>query len=182
MERFVLHWGDMGGRWGVNRSVAQIHALLLASSRPLNAEEIAASLSIARSNVSNSLKELQNWGLIVRAPVKGDRRDHFEALDDIWASAARIVERRKALEIDPARDVLSSCLAEMGDDPAASGPATQRLEELKTLIDLVDDWYDQMKDVPPDTLIALLRMGSKVIEFLKPFLKRPSASGGDRSR
>src|SRR6516165_6236927 len=89
VERFVLQWGDMGGHWGVNRSVSQIHALLYLSERPLTAEDIADELGLARSNVSNSIKELLTWNLIRRIPVKGDRREHFEAEADVWEMFTR---------------------------------------------------------------------------------------------
>src|SRR6266542_6631730 len=111
VERFILHWGDMGGQWGVNRSVSQIHALLYLSERPLTAEEIAAALGLARSNVSNSIRELMAWNLIRRVPVKGDRRDHFEAEADVWEIAMRIAAVRKERELDPAVDALKACVA-----------------------------------------------------------------------
>ena len=110
VARFILHWGDLGGQWGVNRSVAQIHALLYLSSRPLTAEDIAGQLGMARSNVSNSLKELLTWGLVARVPVRGDRRDHFEAEGDIWDIVTRIAIGRKAREIDPVIATLKACL------------------------------------------------------------------------
>ena len=109
IERFVLHWGEMGGQWGVNRSVSQIHALLFLSERPLTAEEIADTLGLARSNVSNSIKELLGWNLIRRVPIRGDRRDHFEAETDIWEVFLRIAAGRKEREIDPAVAVLKTC-------------------------------------------------------------------------
>lgn len=105
IERFILHWGDMGATWGVNRSVAQIHALLLVSDRPMHAEEIAETLHLARSNVSTSLKDLTTWDLVRRTPIRGERRDHFEAVGEVWDMVARIVEMRKAREIDPAKAV-----------------------------------------------------------------------------
>jgi DNA-binding transcriptional regulator GbsR (MarR family) len=110
VERFILHWGEMGGQWGVNRSVSQIHALLYISEHPRTAEEIAFVLGIARSNVSNSLKELLAWDLIRRVPVRGDRREHFEAEADVWELVSRIAAGRKAREIDPALAVLRSCV------------------------------------------------------------------------
>ena len=105
-ERFVLHWGDMGGQWGVNRSISQIHALLYLSERPRTAEEIAAVLGLARSNVSTSIRQLAAWNLIRRVPVKGDRREHFEAETDVWEIAMRIAAIRKEREIDPAIEML----------------------------------------------------------------------------
>ena len=117
VERFVLHWGDLGGRWGVNRSVAQIHALLYVSERPRTAEEIADLLGLARSNVSNSIKELLAWNLIRRVPIKGDRRDHFEAEADVWEMFMRIAVGRKERELDPAIAALRACAAEAQGDP-----------------------------------------------------------------
>src|SRR5258707_14572972 len=116
MERYVLHWGEMGARWGVNRSVAQIHALLYLSPRPLNAEEISDTLSFARSNVSTSLKELQGWGLVQLAHELGDRRDHFTALKDNWALLLTIVEERKRREVDPTLAMLRQCVDEARED------------------------------------------------------------------
>src|SRR5579872_1448881 len=111
-EKFVLHWGEMGTRWGINRTVAQIHALLYLSSRPLNAEEIAETLSVARSNVSTSLKELQGWGIVKVVHVLGDRRDHFESMKDVWEMFRVIVEQRKRRELDPTLALLRECAAE----------------------------------------------------------------------
>lgn len=172
VERFILHWGDMGATWGVNRSVAQIHALLLVADGPMHAEEIADTLEMARSNVSNSLKELMTWDLVRRTPIRGDRRDHFEAVGDVWEMATRIVEMRKAREIDPAKAVLTACLDDARADPATRPAAVARLTEIKDLIELLDGWYGQMKDTPKETLIPLIRMGSKAIDFLKPFLRK----------
>src|ERR1043166_8102625 len=134
MERFVLHWGDLGGRWGVNRSVAQIDALLYVSDRPRTAEEIADLLGIARSNVSTSIKELLAWNLIRRVPIKGDRRDHFEAETDIWEVAARIAAGRKEREIDPAVDALRACVSDAADDPTISPVASKRLKDRKSVV------------------------------------------------
>jgi DNA-binding transcriptional regulator GbsR (MarR family) len=174
LERFVLHWGDMGQSWGVSRSVAQIHALLFVSGRPLNAEEISEALQLARSNVSTSLRDLQSWGLVKRAPMLGDRRDFFEAEGDVWEMAARIVAIRKAREIDPAAEVLKSCLAGAVDDSATAPEAVRRLSELKELIELLNGWYDQMNRVPKSQLLPLIRLGSKAVEMLSPFIKRKS--------
>src|SRR5438445_2537861 len=99
-QKFILHWGEMGTRWGINRTVAQVHALLYISPKPLNAEEIADTLTVARSNVSNSLKELQAWGIVRIVHVMGDRRDHFESLKDVWELFQIILNERKRREID----------------------------------------------------------------------------------
>lgn len=172
IERFILHWGDMGATWGVNRSVAQIHALLFVAGRPMSAEEIADALKIARSNVSTSIRDLTSWDLVRRAPVLGERRDFFEAEGDVWEMASKIVAIRKAREIDPAQAVLKSCLDDAAHDPAASPAAVQRLTEMKALIDLLNDWYEQMNSVPKQKLLPLIRLGSKAVEMLGPFLKK----------
>src|SRR5258706_12102516 len=109
-QRFILHWGEMGARWGINRTVAQIHALLYLSPRPMHAEEIVATLGVARSNVSNSLRELQGWGIVRLAHVLGDRRDHYESLKDVWQMFEIIVAERKRREVDPTAEMLRSCL------------------------------------------------------------------------
>jgi DNA-binding transcriptional regulator GbsR (MarR family) len=117
VSRFILHWGDMGGQWGVNRSVSQIHALLYLSERPLTADDIAETLGLARSNVSNSIRELLGWNLIRRVPIMGDRREHFEAETDIWEIASRIAAGRKEREIDPVLAALKACVAEARGGP-----------------------------------------------------------------
>jgi DNA-binding transcriptional regulator GbsR (MarR family) len=166
VERFVLHWGDMGGQWGVNRSVSQIHALLYVSERPLTADEIATTLGIARSNVSNSIKELLTWDLIRRVPIRGDRREHFEAETDVWEMVRRIGAGRKAREIDPALATLRACIADADADKTINPVAAQRLKAMLTFTETVDTWYAQMLTVPKAKLATLLRLGAKIIKFL----------------
>ena len=166
VERFILHWGDMGDQWGVNRSVSQIHGLLYVSEQALTAEEIADHLGMARSNVSNSLKELMNWDLIRRVPVKGDRRDHFEAETDIWEVAARIAAGRKQREIDPALQALRACVAEAESDARVGRVARARLKNMLQFTETVDGWFTQMMTVPRPKLIAVMRLGAKVIAYL----------------
>lgn len=166
IERFILQWGDMGGAWGVNRSVSQIHALLYLAERPLTADDIAATLAMARSNVSNSLKELLSWGLVRRAPVLGDRRDHFEAETDIWEMAALIAQGRKAREIDPAIAALKSSIAEADADPAVHPVARQRLKAMLEFTETVGRWHAQMLTVPRPKLAKLIRLGAKIVKYL----------------
>ena len=166
VERFVLHWGDLGSRWGVNRSVTQIHALLYVSDRPLTAEEIADRLGLARSNVSNSIKELTGWNLIRRIPIKGDRRDHFEAEADVWEMFTRISAGRKERELDPAIAALRACVAEAQDDPTVDPVATARLEALLGFVEMLDRWYAQMLTVPRQKLAALIRLGTRIVGLL----------------
>ena len=166
VERFVLKWGDMGGEWGVNRSVSQIHALLFLSSEPLTAEDIAGQLGMARSNVSNSLKELLTWGLVARLPVRGDRRDHYEAEGDIWEIMTRIAIGRKAREIDPVIATLRSCLADADRDSRIDPLAKKRLREMLETTSAVDRWFQQMLGLPRGKLKLLLRLGAKVAALL----------------
>jgi DNA-binding transcriptional regulator GbsR (MarR family) len=175
VERFILHWGDMGSQWGVNRSVAQIQALLYLSERPLTAEDIAETLGLARSNVSNSLKELLGWKLIRRLPMLGDRRDFYEAETDLWEMVARIAQGRKEREIDPAAAALRACLAEAEGDARVSDVARGRLAEMGQFLETVNRWYDQMISVPAPKIMALMRMGARVANFLPLGRKRSSS-------
>jgi DNA-binding transcriptional regulator GbsR (MarR family) len=166
MEKYVLHWGEMGTRWGVNRSIAQIHALLYLSPQPLTAEEIADTLAIARSNVSTSLKELQTWGLVRLTHVLGDRRDHFESIKDNWDMLTIIVEERKRREIDPTLALLRECVAEAEQDRATDPEVKARIERMLTFIDNLTTWYEQVKRLPKPTLVALMKMGSRVAKVV----------------
>lgn len=166
IERFVLHWGDMGSTWGVNRSVSQIHALLYVSDRPLTADEIAHQLDIARSNVSNSLKELIAWDIVRRVPVRGDRREHFEAETDVWTMVHRIAAGRKAREIDPAMAALRAALAEAEGDRTVNPVAIERLKDMLKFTETIDAWYAQMLSVPKAKLASILRLGAKIIKFI----------------
>src|ERR1043166_4125964 len=159
VQEFVLHWGDLGGQWGVNRSVAQIQALLYLSERPMTAEDIADALGLARSNVSNSLRELITWKLIRRVPVLGDRRDHYEAEADLWQILTRIAQGRKEREIDPAVAALRKVLETAGGDPQISGVAKARLREMESFLGTLDTWFSQMVTVPPATILALMKLG-----------------------
>lgn len=166
VQRFILQWGDMGGQWGVNRTVAQIHALLYISERPLHAEQIAQTLGVARSNVSNSIKELQAWNIIERVPIPGDRRDHFKAETDVWEVAFRIAAVRKKREIDPALKTLELCLKDAEGDSRVSQEQRQRLQEMHAFTSTMDRWYAQMLNVPSSTLLKLIKMGDRVVSLL----------------
>jgi DNA-binding transcriptional regulator GbsR (MarR family) len=166
VEQFVLHWGDMGSHWGVNRSVAQIHALLYLSARPLTADDLAETLGMARSNVSNSIKELQAWNLIRRVPVRNDRRDHFEAEIDLWEMFMRIAAGRKEREIDPAVAALRSCTADAARDPGVDEVARTRLRAMLDFVNMMDGFYAQMLTVERAKLATLVRLGAKVFSLL----------------
>jgi DNA-binding transcriptional regulator GbsR (MarR family) len=174
-QKFILHWGEMGARWGVNRTVAQIHALLFLSTRPLAAEDIAESLGVARSNVSNSLKELQSWRLISTTHLMGDRRDHFVALQDVWEIFRVIVEERKRREIDPTLTVLRECAIEGGRDALLDPGALDRINEVLQFLDMLGASYDDYKHLPPATMQRFLKMGGKVARFLGGDDKEPAA-------
>ena len=164
-ERFVLHWGEMGSRWGVNRTVAQIHALIYITGRPLHAEEIADALRIARSNVSNSLRDLQNWNLVRIVHLLGDRRDHFEAARDPWDLLRTIVRERKTREFDPTLEVLRECVADARFD--AQDPATRaRLQQTLALMEALSGWSEDMLRLDAATLTRIMKLGDKVRALL----------------
>ena len=166
MQRYILHWGEMGARWGTNRSVAQIHGLLFLAERPMNAEEIVETLGIARSNVSNSLKELLGWGLVKLVHLPGDRRDHFEAKADPWDMLMIIVEGRKRREIDPTLEMLRVCVDEAKADPETPASVTAKLKDMQGFISQLDHWYGQMRQVPRPILIRLMGLGGKIVGLL----------------
>src|SRR5438045_8552282 len=128
-QKFILHWGEMGTRWGINRTVAQVHALLFLSEKPLPADEIAKTLGVARSNISTSLHELQNWGIVRVVHVIGDRRDHFESMKDVFAMFRIIARERKRREIEPTLRDLSDCIAESSKPRGATHYQSQRLDD-----------------------------------------------------
>src|SRR5262249_479225 len=158
-----LHWGEMGSRWGVNRSVAQIHALLYLAERPLAAEEIADELAIARSNVSTSLKELQGWGLIRMVHVLGDRRDHSQPIQAITQLFRGVVEERKRRELDPTITLLRECLDDQ--DPRTPAHVRQRLKSTVTFLEMLHHWYEDMKGLPHPIFLALLKAGARIQKY-----------------
>ena len=158
-QKFILHWGEMGTRWGINRTVAQIHALLYLSPRPLHAEEITQALQVARSNVSTSLKELQGWGIVRLVHVLGDKRDHFESMKDVWDMFRVVLDERKKREIDPTVAVLRECIAEAENDHATGGYTESRLRELADFFEVTGSWYAQVRQWPTNALTKFLRLG-----------------------
>ena len=165
-ERFVHHWGDMGNAWGVNRTVAQIHALLFFHGRPLNADEICETLGAARSNVSNSLKELLNWQLIRVTHVLGDRRDYYETSSDVWELFRTVVRERKTREFDPTTRMLRE-LVRKPDFSQESPDAQDRVRETLHLMESLGTWADEMLRLSPNTLEKVLRMGATVQKFVR---------------
>src|SRR5580765_4596950 len=139
MEKFILHWGEMGTRWGINRTVAQVHALLYLSEKPLPADEISETLDVARSNVSNCLRELQSWGIVKVVHVMGDRRDHFESMKDVWEMFHVILEQRKRREVDPTLKVLQSCMAELDKGHPTDLHTRERLQGMLEFFDTMTE-------------------------------------------
>ena len=161
-RKFILHWGEMGTRWGINRTVAQIHALLYLSPRPLHAEDIAATLNVARSNVSTSLKELQGWGIVKLVHLLGDKRDHFESMKDVWEMFRVVLDERKKREIDPTLALLRECVAEAETDKDTDQHTEQKLRELADFFDTTTAWYAQIRQWPTGTLTKFVNLGDKV--------------------
>jgi len=166
MQKYILHWGEMGTRWGVNRTVAQIHALLYLAPEPLHAEDITETLGVARSNVSTSLKELQSWQLVKVVHVMGDRRDHFESMKDQWEMFLVIMEQRKRREIDPTLTLLRECVLDADSDRHTPQEIKDRISGMLEFIESLTGWYEQMRTVPKGSLLSLMKMGGKVTKFL----------------
>jgi DNA-binding transcriptional regulator GbsR (MarR family) len=166
MQKYVLHWGEMGARWGMNRSVAQIHALLYLAEEPLTAESIAETLGVARSNVSTSLKELQGWNLVKLTHVPGDRRDHFEARQDPWDMLMTIIDGRKRREIDPTLEMLKACAAEAAQDRETPDSVKAKLVGMQSFLEQMNGWYEQMRALPRPVLEKLLGLGARISAFI----------------
>jgi DNA-binding transcriptional regulator GbsR (MarR family) len=166
MHRCVLHWGEMASRWGISRSVAQIHSLLFLSPSPLTADDIAETLNVARSNVSVSIKELQSWDLVSVTHVLGDRRDYFQAKKDIWEVLTTIVDGRKRREIDPTLQMLRECAAESKQDTETPQEVKERLISMLEFLEEMSGWYDQIRGMPRPTLLKLMRMGARVAKVV----------------
>ncbi|RDE05173.1 GbsR/MarR family transcriptional regulator [Sphingomonas aracearum] len=165
-KAFILHWGEMGTHWGVNRSVAQIHALLYLSDHPLTADEIVEALGLARSNVSTALRELQGYAIVRRVHVEGDRRDHFVAETDLWEMLMRIAAERKKREIDPTIAMLGDLAERLRGDSSAPAHLRERVSRMHEFLGTLGDWYDQVRVLPRPTLVALMKLGGRVARFL----------------
>ncbi len=157
-KKFVLHWGEMGATWGISRTVAQVHALLFVAGTPMNAEQITETLGVARSNVSTSLRELQNWKLVKVEHELGDRRDYFTTFTDVWELFRVVLRERKAREFNPTLQMLSECVK--SDEFELEDPATQkRLKETYELMSTASNWADKTLTLEPATLLKILKVG-----------------------
>ena len=166
VQKYVLHWGEMGTRWGTNRTVAQIHALLYLSPSPMHADQICELLSVARSNVSTSIRELQSYGLVRMTHTLGDRRDYFETIYDVWELFRVIIEQRKQRELNPTLAMLKSCADEV-DNEADTDPLTkQRIRDMLEFVQTTSTWYDDVRDIPSPTLKKIMRLGRSITKFV----------------
>jgi DNA-binding transcriptional regulator GbsR (MarR family) len=165
-QKFILHWGEMGTKWGINRTVAQVHALLFLSPAPVPADEISATLSVARSNVSTSLRELQGWGIVRVVHVLGDRRDHFESTKDVWEIFRTVSEERKRREIDPTLRVLTECVQELKTAPAGDAYTRERLESMLDFLTIMSGLFEEILRMPMGALKGVGKLRGKVITLL----------------
>lgn len=167
IEKYVLHWGEMGTRWGTNRTVAQIQALLYLSPEPLRADQIVEALSVARSHVSTSIRELQSYGLVRMTHVLGDRRDYFESLHDVWELFRVIIEQRKQRELNPTLAMLRNCAAEVDAEPDTDSVTKERIHNMLQFVETTSAWYEEIRDVPTATLTSLMKLGRGITRKTK---------------
>ncbi len=165
VEKYVLHWGEMGTRWGTNRTVAQIQALLYLSPEPLRADQIVDALSVARSNVSTSIRELQSYGMVRMTHVLGDRRDYFESLHDVWELFRVIIDQRKQRELNPTLSMLRMATEEVDAEADTHAVTKERIHNMLNFVETTSDWYEQIKDIPTSTLTKLMKLGKKITKL-----------------
>ncbi len=177
-QSFVLHFGEMGSRWGINRTVGQIYALLFVSEKPLNADEIADALAFSRSNVSMGLKELDSWRLVRLQHLPGDRREYFSAPEDVWAIFRTLADERRKREIDPTLSMLRDALLVEPTNPQDAF-AQKRMGDMHELIELVTDWFSDVQRLDEHTLRQLMKLGAKAQKFLE--LKEKLGLGGRKA-
>ena len=166
VEKYVLHWGEMGTRWGTNRTVAQIQALLYLSPEPLRADQICELLSVARSNVSTSIRELQSYGLVRMTHMLGDRRDYFESIHDVWELFRVIIEQRKQRELNPTLTMLKSCAEEVDKEKDADPVTKERIRNMLDFVEHTSSWYEQIRDIPTATLTKLMKLGTGITRLV----------------
>ena len=166
IEKYILHWGEMGTRWGTNRTVAQIQALLYLSPKPLRADQIVDLLSVARSNVSTSVRELQSYGLVRMIHLLGDRRDYFESIDDVWELFRVIIEQRKQRELNPTLTMLRQCASEVEQESQTDGITKERIRNMLEFIDSTNTWYEKIRSIPTSTLQKLMKLGTTITKLV----------------
>jgi len=167
VEKYVLHWGEMGTRWGTNRTVAQIQALLYLSPEPLRADQIVDLLSVARSNVSTSIRELQSYRLVRMTHILGDRRDYFESLHDVWELFRVIIEQRKQRELNPTLSMLRDCATEIDAEKETDAVTKKRVRNMLEFVETTSHWYEEVSDIPTSTLTKLMKLGKRITKLAK---------------
>ncbi len=167
VKKYVLHWGEMGTRWGTNRTVAQIQALLYLSPEPLRADQICDLLSVARSNVSTSIRELQSYGLVRMTQLLGDRRDYFESIHDVWDLFRVIIEQRKQRELNPTLSMLRICAEEVKLEKDTNTVTKERIHNMLNFVETTSSWYDDIRDIPTSTLTKLMKLGKRITKLVK---------------
>jgi DNA-binding transcriptional regulator GbsR (MarR family) len=167
VEQYVLHWGEMGTRWGTNRTVAQIHALLYLSPKPLHADQICELLSVARSNVSTSIRELQSFGLVRMTHVLGDRRDYFESINDVWELFRVIIEQRKQRELNPTLTMLRNCADQVASETNTDPVTKERIRNMLEFVENTSSWYEKIREIPTSTLTKLMKLGAGITALVK---------------
>ena len=167
VEKYVLHWGEMGTRWGTNRTVAQIQALLYLSPEPLRADQICELLSVARSNVSTSIRELQSYGLVRMTHMLGDRRDYFESIHDVWDLFRVIIEQRKQRELNPTLTMLRICADEVEQEKDTDPVTKERMQNMLDFIEGTSSWYEQIREIPTSTLTKIMKLGRGITNLVK---------------
>ena len=166
IEKYILHWGEMGTRWGTNRTVAQIQALLYLSPKPLRADQIVNLLSVARSNVSTSIRELQSYGLVRMIHLLGDRRDYFESIDDVWELFRVIIEQRKQRELNPTLTMLRQCVSEVEQESQTDEITKERIRNMLEFIDSTNTWYEKIRSISTSTLQKLMKLGTTITKLV----------------
>ncbi len=167
VKKYVLHWGEMGTRWGTNRTVAQIQALLYLSPEPLRADQICDLLSVARSNVSTSIRELQSYGLVRMTHLLGDRRDYFESIHDVWDLFRVIIEQRKQRELNPTLSMLRICAEEVEQEKGTNAVTKERIHNMLNFVETTSSWYDDIRDIPTSTLTKIMKLGKRITKLVK---------------
>ncbi len=176
-QKFVLHWGEMGQAWGINRTMAQVHALLFVSPEALDAEEVSRLLDVSRSNVSTSLRELITWGVVRRVHIIGDRRDRFEALKDVMDTFRVIMAERKRREMDPTIALLEHCVAESKGGDSTDEYTREQIDKMLEFCRMVTAWYSQIERLPPSALQSLFRGGARLAGLFGPRPSTPASPG-----
>lgn len=181
IQSFVLHFGEMGSRWGINRTVGQIYALIYLSEKPLNADQLVEALGFSRSNIAMGIKELVSMNLVMLRHIPNDRKDYYATHEDIWEIVRNLVEERKKREIDPTLSMLRSVMMETPNSNEEEF-AQDKMREMYDLIEMLTKWYDDMQKLETDRLVNLFKMGAKVYKLYQMKDKLTVIPGGKKSK